>query len=96
LVSLRKGPHFVLRAHDRNRFGRRRRRSPPFATLRRGRHTAGTHLALLREQYDWKVMTKMRVVQIPRAGGPFELVERDVPEPQRGWVRIKVDACGIV
>ena len=37
----------------------------------------------------------MRVVQIPRAGGPFELVERDIPEPERGWVRIKVEACGI-
>jgi D-arabinose 1-dehydrogenase-like Zn-dependent alcohol dehydrogenase len=38
---------------------------------------------------------KMRAVQIPKAGGPFELVEREIPEPQRGWVRIKVDACGI-
>src|SRR5213594_1464398 len=37
----------------------------------------------------------MRVVQVPRAGGPFELVERDIPEPQPGWVRVKVDACGI-
>src|SRR5256712_3857891 len=40
-------------------------------------------------------MAKMRVVQVPRAGGPLELVERDIPEPQPGWVRIKVDACGI-
>ena len=38
---------------------------------------------------------KMRVVQVPRAGGPFEMVERDIPEPQPGWVRIKVEACGI-
>src|SRR5438046_4965720 len=37
----------------------------------------------------------MRAVQVPRAGGPFELVERDIPEPQPGWVRVKVDACGI-
>ena len=37
----------------------------------------------------------MRVVQVPRAGGPLELVERDIPEPQPGWVRIKVDACGV-
>jgi len=37
----------------------------------------------------------MRVVQVSRAGGPLELVERDIPEPQPGWVRIKVDACGI-
>src|SRR5438552_5228368 len=40
-------------------------------------------------------MAKMRAVQVARAGGPFELVERDVPEPQPGWVRIKVQACGI-
>src|SRR5438552_7268699 len=40
-------------------------------------------------------MPKMRAAQVPRAGGPFELVERDVPEPQPGWVRIKVEACGI-
>src|SRR5881296_713472 len=38
---------------------------------------------------------KMRVVQVPRAGGPLELVERDIPEPQPGWVRVKVEACGI-
>ena len=37
----------------------------------------------------------MRVIQVPRAGGPLELVERDVPEPQPGWVRVKVEACGI-
>src|ERR1700751_5179033 len=42
------------------------------------------------------VMSKtMRAVEVPRAGGPLELVEREIPEPQPGWVRIKVDACGI-
>jgi D-arabinose 1-dehydrogenase-like Zn-dependent alcohol dehydrogenase len=40
-------------------------------------------------------MAKMRVIEVPRAGGAFELVERDIPEPQPGWVRIKVEACGI-
>ena len=38
---------------------------------------------------------KMSAVQVPRAGGALELVERDIPEPQAGWVRIKVDACGV-
>ena len=38
---------------------------------------------------------KMRVVQVPRAKGAFEIVERDIPEPQAGWVRVKVQACGI-
>ena len=37
----------------------------------------------------------MRVAQITRPGAPFELVEREIPQPQAGWVRIKVQACGI-
>ncbi len=40
-------------------------------------------------------MPKMRAVQVSRAGGPLELVEREVPEPGPGLVRIKVQACGI-
>src|SRR5271155_1967128 len=40
-------------------------------------------------------MAKMRAVQAPRAGGPLELVERDIPEPGAGQVRIKVKACGV-
>ena len=40
-------------------------------------------------------MTKMRAVQIGKAKGPFELVERDIPQPGPGSVRIKVQACGI-
>ena len=39
--------------------------------------------------------TKMRAVQVPEAKGPFEIVEREIPEPRAGWVRIKVQACGI-
>jgi len=38
---------------------------------------------------------KMRAVQVPRAKGPFEIVEREIPEPKSGWVRVKVEACGI-
>jgi D-arabinose 1-dehydrogenase-like Zn-dependent alcohol dehydrogenase len=37
----------------------------------------------------------MIVAQISRAGGPFELVERPIPEPGPGKVLIKVEACGI-
>jgi alcohol dehydrogenase, propanol-preferring len=37
----------------------------------------------------------MRAVQVSRAGGPFELVEREVPEPGPGRIRIQVEACGI-
>jgi D-arabinose 1-dehydrogenase-like Zn-dependent alcohol dehydrogenase len=39
--------------------------------------------------------TKMRVVQIPAANGPFELVDRETPSPGAGMVRVKVQACGI-
>jgi len=38
---------------------------------------------------------KMRAVQVGKAGGAFEIVERDIPEPGRGSVRVKVEACGI-
>ena len=40
-------------------------------------------------------MAKMRAFQIASANGPFELVERDIPEPGLGHVRIKVQACGV-
>jgi len=40
-------------------------------------------------------MPNMRAVQVARAGGPLEVVERPVPEPGPGTVRIKVQACGI-
>src|SRR5580692_6110678 len=40
-------------------------------------------------------MPKMRVAQVPRPKAPFELVERDIPEPGAGKVRIKVQACGV-
>jgi D-arabinose 1-dehydrogenase-like Zn-dependent alcohol dehydrogenase len=38
---------------------------------------------------------KMRAVQVTKAKGPFEMVERDVPNPGPGDVRIKVQACGV-
>lgn len=40
-------------------------------------------------------MPKMRAVQVGRPNAPFELVEREIPEPVAGSVRIKVEACGI-
>jgi D-arabinose 1-dehydrogenase-like Zn-dependent alcohol dehydrogenase len=41
------------------------------------------------------VMPKMRAVQVARPGGPLEMVEREVPQPGAGTVRIKVEACGV-
>ncbi len=40
-------------------------------------------------------MSRMKAVQVSKPGGNFEVVERPVPEPARGQVRIKVEACGI-
>jgi D-arabinose 1-dehydrogenase-like Zn-dependent alcohol dehydrogenase len=40
-------------------------------------------------------MAVMRVAQVSHPNGPFEIVERPIPEPGDGLVRIKVHACGI-
>src|ERR1700687_3086965 len=40
-------------------------------------------------------MPTMRAAQVPHPRGDFEIVERQVPEPGPGAVRIKVQACGI-
>ena len=41
------------------------------------------------------LMATMRVAQVSRPGGPLELVERPIPDPGPGSVRIKVQACGV-
>ncbi|MEU5210109.1 alcohol dehydrogenase [Streptomyces sp. NPDC020742] len=40
-------------------------------------------------------MTTYRVAQVAAAGGPFEIREREVPQPGPGHVRVAVEACGI-
>ncbi|MFF9345874.1 alcohol dehydrogenase catalytic domain-containing protein [Streptomyces sp. NPDC014734] len=40
-------------------------------------------------------MSVCRAAQVATAGGPFEIVEREVPRPGPGHVRVAVDACGI-
>jgi len=37
----------------------------------------------------------MKAVQVSKPGGPFEVVERPIPDPGRTQVRIKVEACGV-
>jgi D-arabinose 1-dehydrogenase-like Zn-dependent alcohol dehydrogenase len=37
----------------------------------------------------------MKAAQIAKAGGDFEIVDRQIPNPGPGEVRIKVQACGI-
>src|SRR6516162_4620984 len=40
-------------------------------------------------------VTPIKVAQIPKAGADFQIVERDIPKPDTGQVRIKVQACGV-
>ncbi|MCX5059791.1 alcohol dehydrogenase [Streptomyces sp. NBC_00201] len=40
-------------------------------------------------------MSTYRVAQVVAAGEPFQIVEREVPRPGPGHVRIAVEACGI-
>ena len=39
--------------------------------------------------------SKMKAAQIGKPGGDWELIERDIPDPGAGQVRVKVEACGI-
>ncbi len=40
-------------------------------------------------------VTQMKVAQVPKAGADFQIVEREIPKPGAGQVRIKVQACGV-
>lgn len=40
-------------------------------------------------------MPTMKAMQVSKKGGPLELVERPIPEPGAGFVRLRVQACGI-
>jgi len=40
-------------------------------------------------------MPKMKVAQVAKAGADFEIVEREIPQPGMGQVRIRVQACGV-
>ena len=37
----------------------------------------------------------MKAAQISKPGGDFEIVEREIPKPGAGHVRIKIQACGV-
>ena len=37
----------------------------------------------------------MKVAQVPTPGADFQIVEREIPTPDAGQVRIKVQACGV-
>jgi len=40
-------------------------------------------------------MAKMKAAQVTKPGADFEIVEREIPQPPAGHVRIRVQACGI-
>ena len=40
-------------------------------------------------------MAKMKAVQVSKAGGDFEIVEREIPQPGARQVRLRVLACGV-
>lgn len=40
-------------------------------------------------------MSTMRALQVTRPGGPLELVQQPIPNPEPGTVRVKIKACGI-
>jgi len=40
-------------------------------------------------------MAKMRAAQVSKAGGPLEMVEREIPDPGAGFVRVRIEASGI-
>ena len=40
-------------------------------------------------------MAKMKAVQVPKPGADFEIIEKEIPQPGPGQVRIRVQACGI-
>jgi len=40
-------------------------------------------------------VAKMKAVQVPKPGADFEIVEREIPQPGSGHVRIRVQACGV-
>ena len=40
-------------------------------------------------------LSSMKVAQIPRPGAEYQIVEREIPKPTAGHVRIRVQACGV-
>src|SRR5262245_7430382 len=57
--------------------------------------TKNTTSATSETHYRRPYMAKMRAVQVSKSGGPFEMVEREIPEPAPRQIRVKVQACGV-
>ena len=67
----------------------------PRSMLRPYRAMSRARLRSYKFQMRRIVMPKMKAAQVTRPGGPIELVEREVPQPGPGDVRVRVQACGI-
>ena len=63
----------------------------PFA----GARTRATLARDSKGQARNKDMAKMRAMVVPKVGEKFEAVEREMPEPGAGEMRIRVQACGV-
>src|SRR5208282_5263528 len=64
----------------------------PIRLRGRARQTRGDKFL---SQGERMAMPKMKAVQVPKAGADFEIVEREIPQPGPGQVRIRVQACGV-
>jgi D-arabinose 1-dehydrogenase-like Zn-dependent alcohol dehydrogenase len=40
-------------------------------------------------------MATMKAAAVPKPGGDFQIVDREIPKPGPGHVLIKVQACGV-
>lgn len=56
---------------------------------------SGRTTATLEQPQAERHTDRMKAVQVPKAGAAFELVERSIPTPGSGQVRIRVQACGV-
>src|SRR5262249_28309124 len=69
--------------------------SPTSAERQRGRPPARIEIKGIHMAPAKVAVATMTVAQIPKPHGGFQIVERGIPEPGRGQVRIKVRACGV-
>ena len=42
-----------------------------------------------------RIVATMKIARVPAANEKFELADVEIPEPNRGHVRVKVHACGV-
>src|SRR4029453_3809898 len=63
--------------------------------VRAAGYAATARFAEARRNATGGTMQTMRVAQVSPPNGPFEIVERPIPNPGPGSVRIRVQACGV-